>query len=47
MGFNPRSEAIFREEYEKEMNKLRSCFGNKAIPIVEQKKRFENINKSK
>ena len=47
MGFYPRSETIFREEYEKAMEKLRSCFGNKSIPLVEQKRRFENINKSK
>ena len=47
MGFDPRSEQVFRAEYEKEMDKLRSCFGNKSIPLIEQKKRFENINKSK
>ena len=38
---------MFKEEYEKAMDKLRSCFGNKSIPMIEQKKRFENINKSK
>ena len=35
MGFDPRSEQVFRAEYEKEMDKLRSCFGNKSIPLIE------------
>ena len=47
MGFDPRSEELFRKDYENAMNKLRFCFENKSIPLVEQKKRFENINKSK
>ena len=35
MGFNPRSEQLFRNDYENAMEKLRSCFGNKSIPLVE------------
>ena len=35
MGFNPRSEQLFRNDYENAMEKLRSCFGNKSIPLSE------------
>ena len=35
MGFDPRSEELFRKDYENAMDKLRSCFGNKSIPLIE------------
>ena len=47
MGYSKDSKAIWEKDLEESMTILRKCFGNKAVPEKEQKKRFEHINISK